>query len=484
MPHQESRSSKADIFTKWKRGNKMSKNKRYELSQISRMGYGVGELGTSIISFTVGSFLTMYLVDNEIATAAFIGTMMLVSRVLDGISDLVMGTIIDHTYTKWGKARPWILIGSIPTALSLVMMFNVPLGWPELAKNIYITVAYILSTVVFGTAASVSRQVLVTKSTRNPVTRASMMNWRAFFATAAQLLVSGFTASFVAALGGGTKGYNLMSILYAVLAGVAMMCTFFAVKELDIRPKPASADIQTRKTSNLNATNLKYLFCNKYVIPLIFGFILNWLGLGVNSNAAAYYARDVLGSISLMRMITWSRIIPALIVMLTGFIPIYVMKFGKQKTLMTGSVLAIAGCVIIWLNPVNIPAIFAGNILKGASLGFLNGTLLSTAADVAEYIDYKNNINIAGMTNSVASFGQKLGQGFASSFVAWGLAIGGWDAAKLAAGVAQSESAIQAIEVCFNLIPLACFALIFVIGIFMDVDKKMAMLRKERGETA
>lgn len=83
----------------------MSKNKRYELSQISRMGYGVGELGTSIISFTVGSFLTMYLVDNEIATAAFIGTMMLVSRVLDGISDLVMGTIIDHTYTKWGESK-------------------------------------------------------------------------------------------------------------------------------------------------------------------------------------------------------------------------------------------------------------------------------------------------------------------------------------------------------------------------------------------
>ena len=80
---------------------KMAKNKRYELSQVSRMGYGVGELGTSIISFTVGSFLTMYLVDNQLATAAFIGTMMLVSRVLDGISDLIMGSLIDHTYTKW-----------------------------------------------------------------------------------------------------------------------------------------------------------------------------------------------------------------------------------------------------------------------------------------------------------------------------------------------------------------------------------------------
>ena len=102
--------------------------KRYELSQISRMGYGIGELGTSIVSFAVGSFLTMYLVDNEIAQAAFIGTMMLVSRVLDGISDLVMGSIIDHTYTRFGKARPWILVGSIPTALSLVMLFNVPLS--------------------------------------------------------------------------------------------------------------------------------------------------------------------------------------------------------------------------------------------------------------------------------------------------------------------------------------------------------------------
>lgn len=461
---------------------KMAKNKRYELSQVSRMGYGVGELGTSIISFTVGSFLTMYLVDNQLATAAFIGTMMLVSRVLDGISDLIMGSLIDHTYTKLGKARPWILVGAIPTALSLVMMFNVPQTWSQSTRNIFITIGYILSTVIFGTAASVSRQVLVTKATRSSVTRASMMNWRAFFATAAQLLVSGFTASVVATLGGGAKGYSLMSIFYALLAGAAMMCTFFTVKELDIPEKPAADSKEAHKASTLNATNLKYLFGNKYVIPLIFGFILNWLGLGVNSNAAAYYARDVLGSISLMRLITWSRIIPGLIVMFTGIIPIFVMKFGKQKTLMTGSVLAIAGCLIIWFNPVNLPAIFAGNILKGASLGFLNGTLLSTAADVAEYVDYKNNISIAGMTNSVASFGQKLGQGFASSFVAWGLAIGGYDSSRLAAGIAQSDSAIQAIEVCFNLIPLVCFALIFVIGIFMDVDKKMKSLRAERGD--
>ena len=460
----------------------MAKKKRYELSQVSRMGYGVGELGTSIISFTVGSFLTMYLVDNQIATAAFLGTMMLVSRVLDGISDLIMGTIIDHTYTKWGKARPWILIGSIPTALSLIMMFNVPQGWPVIARNVYITIAYILSTVVFGTAASVSRQVLVTKATHSSITRASMMNWRAFFATAAQLLVSGFTASVVVALGGGTIGYNLMSVMYALLAGAAMMCTFFTVKEIDIEEKPVAEDIQKKKASNLNATNLKHLFCNKYVIPLILGFTLNWLGLGVNSNAAAYYARDVLGDMSLMRFITWSRIIPGLIVMLLGIVPVFVMKFGKQKTLMTGAVMAAAGCVVIWLNPVNLPAIFAGNILKGASLGFLNGTLLSTAADVAEYIDYKNNINIAGMTNSVASFGQKLGQGFASSCVAWGLAIGGWDADKLAQGIAQSDSAISAIQVCFNIIPLACFAVIFIIGILMDVDKKMDALRKERGE--
>lgn len=460
----------------------MAKNKQYELSQVSRMGYGVGELGTSIISFTVGSFLTMYLVDNQIATAAFIGTMMLVSRILDGISDLIMGTLIDHTYTKWGKARPWILLGSIPTALSLIMMFNVPQNWSELARNVYITIAYILSTVVFGNAASVSRQVLVTKATHNPVTRASMMNWRSFFATAAQLLVSGFTASFVAVLGGGTKGYNLMSILYAILAGAAMMSTFFAVKELDIQTKPTRKEIQARKVSALNSQNMKHLFCNKYVIPLILAFILNWLALGVNSNSATYYARDVLGNMGLMRLITWSRIIPGLMIMLTGVIPLFVRRFGKQKTLITGSLMAIAGCAIIMMAPTNLVWIFAGNIFKGASLGFLNGTLLSTAADVAEYIDFKNNISIAGMTNSVASFGQKLGQGFASSFVAWGLAFGGYDATRLSKGLAQSESALSAIEACFNLIPLICFVLILVIGIFMDVDKKMAVLRAERSE--
>ena len=112
----------------------------------------------------------------------------------------------------------------------------------------------------------------------------------------------------------------------------------------------------------------------------------------------------------------------------------------------------------------------------------MNGTLLSTAADVAEYVDYKNQVKIAGMTNSVASFGQKIGQGFASAFVAWALALGGWSADLLKQKLPQSDSAIHAIEVCFNLIPLICFAIIFIIGMFMDVDKAMIKLRKERGD--
>ena len=82
-----------------------------------KIAFALGDGGCNFVWTTIGSFLTLYYTDNVGIAAATVGTMMLLSRLLDGISDLIMGTIIDRTHTKWGKARPWILWSAIPMML-------------------------------------------------------------------------------------------------------------------------------------------------------------------------------------------------------------------------------------------------------------------------------------------------------------------------------------------------------------------------------
>ena len=94
-----------------------------------------------------GTYLTLYYTDSVGLAAAAIGTMMLLTRLLDGISDLIMGSIIDRTHTKWGKARPWILWTAIPMGLGLVLMFSVPSGLSSGGKMVYAVITYILMAV-------------------------------------------------------------------------------------------------------------------------------------------------------------------------------------------------------------------------------------------------------------------------------------------------------------------------------------------------
>ncbi|RGZ06813.1 hypothetical protein DXA14_03350 [Hungatella hathewayi] len=105
-----------------------SMEKKNNFGMGKKIGYGIGDLGGNLVSAAAGAFVTMYYTDSVLLSAAFIGTMMLFTRLLDGISDIIMGIIIDKTYTKYGKARPWVLFSAFPLILSFILMLNVPLA--------------------------------------------------------------------------------------------------------------------------------------------------------------------------------------------------------------------------------------------------------------------------------------------------------------------------------------------------------------------
>ena len=106
----------------------------HKVSLGEKIAFALGDVGCNFIWTVVGSFLTLYYTDSVGISAAVVGTIMLITRILDGISDLGMGVVIDHTHTRWGKARPWVLITHRSWESDLSLLFRFPTGFPKMGK--------------------------------------------------------------------------------------------------------------------------------------------------------------------------------------------------------------------------------------------------------------------------------------------------------------------------------------------------------------
>ena len=137
----------------------MSKNKVKDpltSTTLEIILYGLGDVGVNIIWALPSSFLMLYYTDSVGISAAYIGTMMLICRLFDGVSDILMGVIIDKTHTKWGKARPWLLFMGLPLIVSVFLTFHVPGSWSENAQKVYSFVTYFVMSVICYTAVNLA----------------------------------------------------------------------------------------------------------------------------------------------------------------------------------------------------------------------------------------------------------------------------------------------------------------------------------------
>ena len=148
-----------------------------------RFSYGCGDFGCNIIYTAMSAFLMFYYSDYAGVNTLAVGTIMLVSRVFDGVSDIIMGVIVDRTKSRFGKARPWLLRMCVPFAVSGILLFSVPAGMSETAKLIYVFVTYNLTSTVIYTAINVPYSSLNALMTQDPYERSVLSIFRNVLAT-------------------------------------------------------------------------------------------------------------------------------------------------------------------------------------------------------------------------------------------------------------------------------------------------------------
>ena len=201
----------------------------HKVSLREKIAFALGDVGCNFIWTVVGSFLTLYYTDSVGISAAVVGTIMLITRILDGVSDLGMGVIIDHTHTRWGKARPWVLITAPLMGIGLILTFSVPNWLSENGKIAYAVVTYILLAVIIFTACNLAYSTLTALITGRQDDRTSMTSIRYILVYAVMILISYTTMPLVEDF-----GWTGMSVIFGIAGMICLLITFFGTKERNI----------------------------------------------------------------------------------------------------------------------------------------------------------------------------------------------------------------------------------------------------------
>lgn len=451
--------------TSLKNSSKYNMNPNSSLSFIERLGYGIGDYSGNLIYSSISAFLLLYYTNVIGADAAIAASIIAVSKILDGISDLIMGRIVDKTNSKYGKARPWILRLCIPFAISAILMFSVPASLKGTSMYIYIFITYNLVSTVFFTGINVPYATMNGLMTTNQYERGLLGNFRMLLATAGTMTVNTYILKMVGKFGDGDQynrlGWTKTFIIVGIVTIILNLITFTTCKERVIEDTSSKDDEE--KISFIEV--LKGLFTNKYWILNVVMMFAMYFMMSTFFGSAAYYAQYIMGDISLYAPI--SNVLSISQITIMFITPFIMKKIGKRNTALFGLSVSTFGFLLTGIAGSNFAFQLVSSGIKGIGFGCSAAVMFGMLQDSITYGQWKNGYGSSGMGNAASSFCSKVGSGIGTAVLGWILSIGRFDATALV----QSSSATSAISVAFAWLPLIVMIVAVICLYLYDLDK-------------
>ena len=461
-----------------------------------KIGYGFGDMSSSMFWKIFSYYLPFFYSNIFGLSLAHAGTLVLVTKLYDAVSDPVMGLVADRTNTRWGKYRPYLLWIAIPFAVAGVLAFFTPQTDNYTFKHVYAYVTYILMMTVY-TAINVPYGAMLGVMTDDSREKSVFSSFRMFFAFIGSFIAMGsfepllkLRQSIVGTLpaewtlanstpADWTIAVSVIGIVCAVLFILSFVMTRERVTEAEMAKAPVRVNSdETAKTSV--AEDLKALVANGPWWMLLGGGIAILLFNCVRGGAAAYYFADVLGTnaiFTLALFLTVGEISQLVGVVVT--VPVSE-KIGKKATFLLVLVaVTVLSVIVAFLpeTPAGMWALLVSQILICIAIGINSPLLWSMFADVADYSELKNGRASTGLIFSSSSMAQKFGAAFGSAIVLWVLMAFGYDNAK---GAVQTPEALATIKALISWIPaIGSAAGIAIMLGYPLTDKKMSDIRQE-----
>lgn len=456
-------------------------DKKY-LKWYNKVGYGAGDVGGNVVYALLAFFVMIYLTDTMGLNPGIVGTLIMVARIFDGVSDIIFGALIDKTNTKMGKARPWMFWGYFGCAAMVIAIFAIPPSLGDFAMYAWFFITYVLLNAGFFTANNIAYSTLTALITKNAEERVQMGSIRFMFAFGTSLLIQVATVGLVQAFGNDAGAWRTVAIIYAVIGLAVNTISVFSVRELPASVlHERSGETEAEEAAAIAADkhslgqSLKLLFSNKYYLLIVAVFILGqvftaMLGTGM------YFMTYVLGDANHFSTFAWAINIPLIIGLMAT--PFVVKWFrGIFKVNLVGYVIAFIGraLVIVAAGMGSIPLMLVFSGLASLGMSPLQGTLNALIAEASEYTFLTKNKRIDGMMFSATSLGVKIGGGGGVALSGWLLAASGYDGSA----AVQSASAMNMLNFMYLWMPTIVAGVIIFLLTRLKVEQANNKLRQE-----
>lgn len=448
-------------------------NEKKYLKWYHKVAYGSGDLASNCGYALISSFVMLYLTNAVGLNSAVIGTLMMVSKLLDGVSDIFFGGLMDRTRSRLGQARPWMLYGQIGVSACLFLVFSIPSMSPNM-QYAYFFVFYTAFNAVFYTANSIAYAALAAKITKNGQERVQLGSIRFIFATFTTLIISYNAMGLVERFGGGTKGWRTVALIFAVIALVVNTFCVLMVKEVpdeDVQPAGENDSDENAPAAGAKVsfgTSLKLLLKNPYYIIILGLYLVNYIYGGITQGSAIYFMTYYMGDPALLGTFSLFQLVPVMIIL--TLTPMLVKKFGSMwKMNLYARIITLLMGVVFIIGAVNknLPVMLFATFLRNMAGGPLTGTLNALVAETSDYTWRTQGVRIDGVMFSCSSIGVKLGGGIGSAVVGWLLALGGFDGTA----AVQSAGAVNMIFFMYAVLPIVMGIVMAILVYLLKVEK-------------
>ena len=453
------------------------KEKKY-LKWYNMVGYGSGDIAGNVVYAFLSSFVMMYLTNTVGLNAGIVGTLIAVSKLFDGVSDIFFGSMIDKTKSKMGKARPWMFYGFFGCALTLFGVFAIPENLGKTAQYAWFFIAYTLLNAVFYTANNIAYSALTSLVTKNSSERVQMGSFRFIFAFSTSLLIQTITVGAVEALGNDAAAWRTIAIIYCIVGVITNTISVFSVKELPEEELNEGQQTDEPKDDKLTLIqSAKLLFSNKYYMMICGVYILQQL-YGAMLNVGIYFMTYVLHNKNLFGVFSWAINIPLIIALV--FTPNLVAKWkGMYKLNKYSYMLATVGRLLVVVAGYmgSVPLMLLFTAVAALGQGPWQGDMNAVIASCSEYTYLTKGKRIDGTMYSCTSLGVKLGGGIGTALSGWMLALSGFVNGDTAV---QPDSCINMMYFMYLWLPFILDLIITVVLSFMNVEEANEKLRANR----
>lgn len=449
-----------------------------------KIGYMLGNIANDFTFIFASLFLTVFYTDVLGINAGLVGTMFLISRVVDAFTDTAMGRIADMTKaTKAGKFKPWLLRACGPVALASFLMYQTFTADASMTvKVIYMFVTYLLWGSICYTAINIPYGSMASVMSAEADDRAALSTFRGVGSLIPQVIVGVVMPMFLyTTLADGTKVANArmfpkIALVMSILAVVCYVACYFMCTER-IKPTEGGQSVSFKDT-------LKAMAGNRALIGLAIVYICFLGAQMLNQTINNYIFKDYFANTMGLTVMNAVGIAPALILAPLA-VPLS-RRFGKKEIGIFAAITgAIAFAFLFVIRTTNMWLYVVVSIVGLLGFGLFNLIIWAFVSDVIDEQEVQTDVREDGTIYAVCSFARKLGQAIASALGGWSLALIGYVEGST---VAQAPKVLDGIYNIATAVPAILYLIVGLTLLFIyPLNKKKvlentAILKVRKGE--